>query len=85
MTEGQVHQVFINNSIRAVGTTKETKGIVVTGELSSSLSLSLSLVVYSVYEYMTCGNCKKKKKTTKENVVTGGFKLCPFSLLFLVG
>ena len=38
VTEGQVHQVFINNSIRAVGTAKETKGIVVTGELNSSLS-----------------------------------------------
>ena len=31
VTKGGVQQIFINNSIRAVGTAKESKGIVVTG------------------------------------------------------
>ena len=33
VTSGEVKQLFINNTIRAVGTKLETKGIVVTGIL----------------------------------------------------
>ena len=47
VTEGQVHQVFINNSIRAVGTAKETKGIVVTGE-------SVILIIGTVLKVLMC-------------------------------